>query len=96
MTERSLQASITELCGYLGVAWYHTYDSRRSHRGWPALALCGPRGFFTRELKAESGQLTDDQARWGRMLSAAGIGWDVWRPADLLSGRIERELREIR
>ncbi len=96
ITERSLQASITELCQLLGVAWYHTYDSRRSHRGWPDLALCGSRGFFTRELKAESGQLTDDQARWGRMLSAVGVGWDVWRPADLQSGRIERELRTIR
>ncbi len=96
MTERSLQASITELCQLLGVAWYHTYDSRRSKRGWPDLVLCGPRGFLTRELKTESGQLTDDQASWGRMLAVVGISWDVWRPADLRSGRIENELRAIR
>jgi hypothetical protein len=96
MTERSLQASITELCQLLGVAWYHTYDSRRSKRGWPDLVLCGSRGFLTRELKTEAGQLTDDQASWGRMLKAVGISWDVWRPADLRSGRIENELRAIR
>jgi len=96
ITERSLQASITELCQLLGIAWYHTYDSRRSRRGWPDLVFCGSRGFMTRELKAETGHLTDAQAEWGRMLTAVGVSWDVWRPADLLSGRVERELREIR
>jgi hypothetical protein len=96
MTERMLLASVIQVCKLLGVEWYHTHDSRRSRRGWPDLVLCGPRGFFTRELKTESGHLTDEQGRWGRMLEAVNVGWDVWRPADLLSGRIERELREIR
>lgn len=96
MTERTLQATITEMCVLFGIEWYHTHDSRRSHRGWPDLALCGSRGFITRELKAATGRLTHEQQRWGLMLRAVGVSWDVWRPDDLRSGRIERELRAIR
>ena len=30
------------------------------------------------------------------LLEAAGISWDVWRPSDLQSGRVLRELEAIR
>lgn len=96
MTERSLQASVIELCKLFGIAWYHTFDSRRSTRGWPDLALVGKRGFITRELKSVSGVVTPEQERWGVMLRLAGVNWAVWRPADLRSGRIEKELRAIK
>jgi hypothetical protein len=96
MTERSLQASIIELCKLFGIAWYHTYDSRRSARGWPDLALVGKRGFITRELKSAHGTVTAEQEGWGMRLRQAGVDWAIWRPADLLSGRIENELRVIR
>ncbi len=84
------------MCKLYGVAWYHPYLSHRSAAGWPDLALCGASGFITRELKTERGRLTADQQRWGSMLRQAGIDWDVWRPDDLLSGRIQRELLNIR
>lgn len=48
-----------------------------------------------RELKTEKGRLTRDQETWGSMLRNAGISWDVWRPADLHSGRVQRELTAI-
>jgi hypothetical protein len=96
MTEKGLQASIIEMCRLFGLAWYHTFDSRRSARGWPDLAICGKRGFITRELKADRRTTTPEQEYWGAMLRRVGISWDVWRPADLRSGRIERELRAIR
>jgi hypothetical protein len=96
MTERGLQASIIEMCMLFGVAWYHTFDSRRSARGWPDLALCGNRGFITRELKSDSGAVTAEQEHWGVRLRQAGVDWSVWRPADLRSGRIENELRAIK
>src|SRR5262249_26560390 len=32
----------------------------------------------------------------GSMLRNAGVSWDVWRPDDLQSGRIQRELEAIR
>lgn len=91
-----LQASVIKLCQLFGIAYYHTFDSRRSAKGWPDLAMVGKRGFITRELKTEKGKLTPEQERWGLMLRQAGQDWAVWRPADLASGRIQRELEAIR
>ena len=91
-----LQASVVQLCKLFGIAYYHTFDSRRSAKGWPDLAICGKRGFIARELKTERGQLTRDQQEWGSRLRNAGVSWDVWRPDDLHSGRIQRELEAIR
>jgi len=94
--EAHFQDAVIELCKLLNVAWYHPYFSQRSAAGWPDLALCGPGGFMLRELKTDKGRLTRDQEKWGSMLRAAGISWDVWRPDDLQSGRIQRELSAIR
>lgn len=96
MKEAHLQEAVTDMCRLFGVAWYHAYSSRRSVPGWPDLALCGSRGFMLRELKAAGGRLTSGQQQWGLMLRAAGVSWDVWRPDDLRSGRIQRELLDIR
>lgn len=96
MRESQLQDTITQLCKVLRIACYHTYNSRRSAPGWPDLALCGPRGFMLRELKTANGKLTPEQERWGLMLRHAGVSWDVWRPVDLHSGRIQKELEAIR
>lgn len=94
--EAHLQGAVIDMCRLLGVAWYHSYSSRRSVPGWPDLALCGSKGFMLRELKTDKGQLTKDQVRWGDRLKGAGVSWDVWRPADLQSGRVQRELEAIR
>jgi hypothetical protein len=96
VTEKQLQAAVIDMCRLFGVACYHTFDSRRSVPGWPDLALCGAHGFITREIKSEYGKTTVEQEHWGWMLRQAGISWDVWRPDDLRSGRIQRELEAIR
>lgn len=96
MTEAQFQDTVIAVCKLLGVAWYHPFFSRRSAAGWPDLALCGKRGFMLRELKTEKGRLTRDQENWGSMLRRAGQDWDVWRPVDLHSGRIQAELEAIR
>lgn len=96
MKEAHLQEAVIDMCRLFGVAWYHAYSSRRSVPGFPDLALCGSSGFMFRELKAASGRPTSEQQQWGLMLRAAGVSWDVWRPDDLESGRIQRELLEIR
>ena len=96
MTEQQLQGAVVDMCKLYGIAWYHTYDSRRSVRGWPDLALCGTHGFLTRELKGDKGDTTPEQERWGWMLRQAGVSWEVWRPADLWSGRIQQELLAIK
>jgi hypothetical protein len=48
-----------------------------------------------RELKSERGVLTPEQRQVGEMLQHAGQSWRVWRPSDLLSGQIARELTEV-
>lgn len=96
MTEKQLQAAVIDLCRIYGIACYHTYDSRRSQPGWPDLAMCGTKRFITRELKSDYGKVQDEQDLWGFMLRQVGISWDVWRPDDLKSGRIQRELLSIR
>src|SRR5690606_30546187 len=93
MTEAQLQANVLELCRWLGLLVYHTYDSRRSHRGWPDLAIVGTH-LMVRELKSARGRLTVDQQRWLEALRAAGVDADVWRPEDWPS-RITSELRKI-
>jgi hypothetical protein len=95
-SEQELQAAVTQFCRALGIAWYHTYDSRRSNKGWPDLVLCGGRGLLYRELKTEHGKLTAEQERWGDKLRRAAADWAVWRPSDLRSGRIQQELLAIK
>lgn len=96
MRESQLQDTIVQLCKLFSVAWYHPYYSRRSVPGWPDLALCGARKLIFRELKTETGRVSPEQERWGLMLRHAGQDWDVWRPADLRSGRVQAELEAIR
>lgn len=95
-TEAGFQRAVTGLADWLGVWHYHVHDSRRDSAGWPDLALLGDRGFMLRELKTASGRLRDDQAAWGSRLRKAGQDWAVWRPEDLASGRVQRELEAIR
>jgi hypothetical protein len=96
VTEQQLQGAVIDMCKIYGIACYHPYFSRRSAPGWPDLAICGTRGFITRELKTAVGRVSEAQERWGQMLRLAGISWDVWRPDDMTSGRIQRELLAIR
>lgn len=96
MTEAQFQATVVAMCKLLRIDWYHPYVSVRDAAGWPDLAMLGDHGFLLRELKTEKGRLTKKQQQWGERLQAVGISWDVWRPADLLNGRIRRELEAIR
>lgn len=96
MTEEQFQRTVIGMCKLFGIDWYHPFFSRRSAAGWPDLALCGNSGFLLRELKTAKGRLTKDQQRWGSRLCHVGVSWDVWRPDDLHSGRIQRELEAIR
>ena len=96
MTEAQFQETVIAMCKLLRVECYHPFFSRRSSAGWPDLALCGDSGFLLRELKTENGRLTRAQREWGARLRNAGVSWDVWRPDDLHSGRIQRELEAIR
>ena len=65
-------------------------------KGFPDLVLAGPGGVLYRELKSQTGRLSREQTEWMQLLGEAAADIDVWRPADLRSGRIEREIRAVR
>jgi hypothetical protein len=93
--ERELAAAVRALCARYGVACYHPSPSPWCEPGWPDDTLVGPGGIAFRELKSAGGRLSLAQLRWGWTLRRAGADWDVWRPADLASGRIEHEIRAL-
>jgi hypothetical protein len=95
MTEGELQKAVTDLCKLYGLRYHHQRYSIGSGAGWPDLVIAG-RSLLFRELKRETGQQTPAQSNWGLWLSHAGQDWDVWRPSDLASGRVQRELEAIR
>ena len=95
MTEDQLQAAVLDLCKLRGLLAYHTHDSRRSQPGFPDLVIAGSRGHLFRELKGSRGRTSTAQANWLYRLGASGDA-AIWTPADLRSGRIQKELEGIR
>jgi hypothetical protein len=95
MTEEALTESIRDRCTTLRLERWHTYNSRRSPAGWVDEVIAGPRGVLFRELKTETGKPTPAQGRCIELLFHAGLDVAVWRPSDLLSGRIDGELAAL-
>jgi hypothetical protein len=96
MTEAELDQAVRRILASLpAVRCYHTHDSRRSHSGYPDWTFTGPGGVMWRELKRASGKLTAAQKSWLAALDAAGQDAGVWRPEDLLSGRVARQLAAL-
>jgi hypothetical protein len=93
--ERDLLAAVRELCAWLRLPMYHTYDSRRSEPGFLDCVIVG-RAVLFRELKAERGRITKDQQRWLDALTEAGADAGVWRPRQLRDGTIVRELKALK
>jgi hypothetical protein len=94
MSEAQLQESVRQYCATLGLFHFHVLNSKGCEPGWPDSVIIGRR-VLLRELKSEFGRLTSDQTRVGYLLKAAGQNWKVWRPSDLLSGQIAKELVEV-
>jgi hypothetical protein len=90
----SLEAHMRRIMKDLGLWGYHPRRSEKSEKGWPDWTLIGVRIIY-RELKTERGKVTDEQEAVGARITKAGGDWDVWRPRDLVSGRIAAELRAI-
>jgi hypothetical protein len=99
MTEEELLAEVTERCDQRGITWVHIsapHHNRRRHNliGFPDLLLVGPAGIAFRELKSNrlGARASSEQTVWKYRLQAIGQDWQLWRPEDLRSGRIDREL----
>ena len=97
MTESELQEAVRVMCAQLGLYQYHTHDSRRSALGFPDCVIINLRDgtVMWRELKSHTGTQTADQKRVGYALKAGGHDFAIWRPADLESGRIGRQLAQL-
>jgi len=64
ISEKELQSAVLEALGYMGWLCYHTFDSRRSHPGFPDLvAVKGSRSMYV-EFKSENGKMRDAQVEW--------------------------------
>jgi hypothetical protein len=94
ITERDFQRSVTDLCDWLHLDWWHPLNSRGMRPGWPDLVIVGNRILY-RELKTESGVISAEQRHVGHQLGNAGADWAIWRPRDLRNGVIERQLHEL-
>jgi hypothetical protein len=94
VSERDFQRTVTQLCDWLQLDWFHPLSSRGMRPGWPDLVIIGDRILY-RELKSESGVVSAEQRRVGSRLTRAGADWAVWRPRDLRSGVVERQLRQL-
>lgn len=95
MTEAQFQTAVLQLAQiYNYELRYHNPDSRRSQAGFPDLVLASKsRGrLLFRELKTDDGRLSPEQIRTIDVLETVGADIAVWRPLDLRSGRIAREL----
>jgi hypothetical protein len=94
VTEAQLQQMVIDLARYCGYLAYHTYDSRRSQRGFPDLVLVHQqtgRLMFV-ELKSEKGRIRPEQKVW---LEALGMRHDafLWCPEHWTSGAIRSALQ---
>lgn len=92
MTEADLAEAVRALAQMTGWRRYHTYNSRGSAHGWPDEVLARPPQLLVRELKTDTGRVTVAQQGWLDALAECGVDVGVWRPEDLRSGRIAREL----
>lgn len=94
LEDKDFAPEVVKLAKLLKIRWYHPYDSRRSPSGFPDYVFVGNRLMF-RELKTETGRVSLTQQEWIDDLKLADQDVDVWRPRDLFSGRILKELQAI-
>lgn len=81
MREDQFQEKVLDLCKWLGLKAYHTYDSRRCEPGFPDLVIVGKHGMVFAELKSTTGKVSLAQQEWLEAIShhARAV---VWRPED--------------
>jgi hypothetical protein len=95
LTEDEFFEQVRDLLNRLPLLWYHTFDSRKSNKGFPDLVVCGIGGVLYRELKTADGSVSPAQKKWLQALADAGQDAGIWRPDDVESQRVWKELRAV-
>lgn len=82
--EKDWQAEVVK-AAKLGGWWlqYHTYNSKRSAKGFPDLVLVRAPELVVAELKTLRGKVSAEQQEWLDNLARCGVEVYVWRPSDL-------------
>ena len=94
ISEKDFMESIVQLARNTGWMVYHTYDSRRSTAGFPALVMTKHKRLVIAEIKTETGKTSPAQDKWLETLrTARGVKVKLWRPSDW--PEIERTLGAI-
>lgn len=91
-TERDFQRQVIDLAHILGYTVAHFRPAQTKHgwrtpvaadgAGFPDLVIVGHGRVLFRELKTETGSVSDDQMAWGELLHKNGADWNIWRPSD--------------
>lgn len=82
-SEKQFMQQVIDLARLSGFLVYHTYDSRRSQRGFPDLVMVRPPTVLFVELKSEAslGRLRPEQREWLEALSRCeSVSTHLWRP----------------
>jgi hypothetical protein len=97
MSEGELERHVRILIRDLGLKGFHVWGlhARRASEGFPDWVIAGPGGVIFRELKRDGGRVSKAQKDWLVTLTRGGADANVWWPADLVSGRIARELAAL-
>lgn len=83
LSEKEWQLWVLDLAGHLGYISYHTFDSRRSRKGFPDLVLVKPPRVLFVELKSEKGKTSPVQDEWLlTLVQCPGVETYLWRPSD--------------
>jgi len=94
-SERHFQAEVIRLCKALHRRFYFTLHSKGSPEGWPDLVILQPPVLRIRELKTNTGALTQPQRETIDLLKECNyVDVGVWRPRDWT--RIVEELQHER
>jgi hypothetical protein len=92
MSHADLMEEIRDMCTEFGLLVNHFPDSRGSWTpGQPDLTIAGPGGVLLVECKTMFDSLRPDQRLWAAMLLKTRH-YQCWKPTDLLSGVVRREL----
>ena len=83
MTENMFQGRVQQALRVLGYQSYHTFDSRRSTKGFPDLIALHPgkKRILAIEVKTETGKVTPEQLNWLAGFKLCGVETWLLRPS---------------